>query len=787
MRRILLFCLLPFFLFSMRPGGKFKTLIVGKVLDSETGTPLEYATVIAYRLPDSTKAGGIATDSLGRFALRNLPFGEYYIEVDFLGYKKKVIKPVKLTPSKSFVRLGKIYLKPAYIEAKPVEVKARAPQITFKIDRKVVQVGKELSSEAITAVDVLKNVPSIEVDIEGNVKLRGSSSFTLLIDGRPTLADPSEVLQQMPAAMIDKIEIITNPSAKYDPEGEAGIINVVLKKGKKRRSGYTISVSAGRYDNYGANLLYTKRTDKLDIFLSLNASKRNFPGEITVFKEYFSDSDTVVISSTGNSEFSRNPISFRGGLNFKVSRSGMLSIGGNYFKWGMSRINENDYADTKTVETFDLQHPIWGVFAGYTHRFSPMHKLSADMSYGRGSRDIETHYLEKLFDGTPVYGRKVSGGGPSYRVDFKINYERPFSEKWKFEIGSQSKFRYREDLSEYYRYDTTVSTFVRDTTYDINYSQKREIHSVYSLLSGSVRAIGFQAGLRGEIEKREIKDLRTGETFSMETSDLFPSLHISMGDITQVMFSYTRRIRRPRGWMIAPFRVWVDPHTIRKGNPDLKPVYIDSYEASFKYPVLRGFISASIYHKTIHDDIERITIPLSQDVFIETFGNAGTGYRTGVEAFINMDLFSNFSVNWSFDMYRYYIKGTLADRTYENRSVSWSVRMINELDLRGDVRLQVVFRYRSPVATLQGERAGFHTVDLGLRKKIGRNLSLSLRLQNIDGGFKWEYFSEGPDYYARKSFSRDPLMVSLSVQYSYNMYKKQRERFEEPNNFEEAF
>ncbi len=773
---------IPLLLFSTERA-RFRTIIAGKVVDSETGTPLEYATVIAYRVSDSTKAGGIATDSLGRFILKGLPFGEYFIEVDFIGYKKKVIRSVKLTKNKRFVRLGKIYLNPAYIEAKPVEVRAKAPVVTFRIDRKVVNVSEELSSESATAVDVLKNVPSIEVDIEGNVKLRGSSNFTLLIDGRPTLADPSEVLQQFPAAIIDKIEIITNPSAKYDPEGESGIINIVLKKGRKRVSGYTVSISMGTSDNYGGSVLYTRRSGKLDFYLSLNGAKRNYPGEIFVYKRHVGDSDTVEINSYGSSRFSRDPAGFRAGINFKISESGVLSSGVNFFKWGMERFNENNYTNHKTDESFDIDHPLWSVFVGYKQSFSSRTNFSIDISSGRGKRQIETYYLEKNMEGSPLFGRKVSGSGSSRRLDLVINLKK-MSDNWNIEVGTQSKFRYRDELSRYYLFDTTTGDFVEDN--ELNYTQKRQIHSVYALLSGKISGYGYQLGLRGEIERRNIEDPGAGKSFVSSSYNLFPSIHISTGEIRQFMISYTRRIRRPRGWMIAPFRVWVDPHTIRKGNPDLKSVLIDSYEATFRYPLSGGFFSVSGYHKTIHDDIERITIPLSENVFIETFDNAGTGYRTGAEAFLNVDL-RWISLNWSFDIYRFFVKGNLNGKGYENKSVSWSTRVTGNIKAGKDLKFQITYRYRSPVATLQGERAGFHTMDVGLRKLFGRNLSVTLRIQNIDGGFKWEYYSEGPGYYSRKRFTRDSRVISLSIRYNHNMFKKQRERYEEPENFEEAF
>ena len=773
----LIFLMVPLLL-SAQARKRPRTAIVGVVLDAETNTPLEYATVIAYRVKDSVKVGGTATNERGRFVLKNLKFGKYYLNVDFIGYRRKSIKVV-LSREKPFVRLGKIYLKPAVIASKPVEVKAKAPALTFKIDKKVINVSRELTSTSGTAVDALKNAPSVEVDIEGNVKLRGSSNFTLLIDGRPTLADPSEVLQQLPAAMIDKIEIITNPSAKYDPEGEAGIINIILKKNRKRNTGFTLSGNAGSFNNYGLNVLLTQRKRRFDLYASFGFGHRNYPGDYTTERAIYLPADTLWIRSNGTTQFTMKPLYFRGGINLKISPSDVLTLGGSFSKWQMERgINAIFEAGTRTREDFQRKHPHYGAFFSFEHNFgSRVHRLNFDLSFSRGHSSGSSYYTEWDSSGTVLDGREVPSTGNGWRLDSRINYKRPI---WsgKFEAGYQGHYRKNNTNTESYVYNPDSGRFEYLSAQSYRDDESR--HALYALFSSTHGRMGYKLGLRGEYAYRTVTDALTGEKDSFKEFNYFPSLHVSLdlGAARELMASYSRRIRRPRGWMMGHFKTWIDPHTIMMGNPSLKSEYIDSYELGVKFPIPEGLISADVYHKTIHNNIERVSQPDSQNIFIETFKNTGNAYRTGIELLLNWSPIAFLDLNWSLDMFRYQATGL---ERGNNESFSWSARLTSDIKLGPGTGIEVLYRYRSPVSTSQGKREGFYIVNLGLREKITRNISLTLQVRNLTGSFRWESESEGENFYSKRAYTRTSRMISLNVQYNFNTYRHRKQQQGEEN------
>ncbi len=337
-------------------------LIKGIILDRETDYPLEYASVSLFRTEDSTLVTGILTDKNGEFILKNLRPEVYFLKIDFIGYRMKEIYHIVLKPSDNIIDVGRIYLEPVSFILETQEVKAEPAPITYRVDRKVIEVSKQATALSGTAVDVLKNVPSVSVDIEGNVKLRGSEDFNVYIDGRPTVLEPSDALKQIPASAIDKIEIITNPSAKYDPEGVAGIINIILKKSKLQGINGILNLNAGVDEKYGGNILLTWKKRKINTFFGLNYDKRTFPGNMNSDR-ILSD---VKIKSDGTFKRGFNPAGIRAGIDFKLNEKNTLGISGSYGFWkmeGQGDLNYTEFSDStgeinyKTHDTFKRSGP----------------------------------------------------------------------------------------------------------------------------------------------------------------------------------------------------------------------------------------------------------------------------------------------------------------------------------------------------------------------------------------------------------------------------------------------
>lgn len=782
---------------------RVRNIVTGYVYDKERNAPLEYASIIAYRMSDSVKVKGISTDSKGYFELVGLRPGRYYLEVDFIGYKKKTISPLIIRPESPVVELGKIYLEPVPFTTEPIEVTAEAPEISYKIDKKVVYVGRQTTSISGTAIDILTNVPSVEVDIEGNVKLRGSENFTLLIDGRPTLVEPDEVLQQIPASLIDRIEVITNPSAKYDPEGESGIINIILKKTQRGNTGGTVNFDLGVEKNYGGSVTLSRRGEQYNAYLSFGYNHRNFPGNLETRRDVSGINGNYTTTSAGSIERTMKPLYLRGGVNIIFSQQDILSLGGSYGKWEMQWGNELDYVviDTleehyRTTENFTRKSPNVGVFINFEHKYNTTgHTLSSEIYYSRRNGEGESVSLKYNDEGSVVEGQRVLESGPSYYVRGKIDYKLPLGENNRLEAGYQTQLSKEEDLVDYYSYDTEGMDYVLNEQFHREDEYKKEIHSIYGLYTGRYRGFGFQLGLRGEYSFRNIKEINSRESFTINALDIFPTLHFSydLKRQRELMLSYTRRIRRPRGWMLEPFETWMDAYTIRKGNPNLKPEYIDSYELTFKTPLGTALLSLEGYYKVIHNKIERIQLLYSpnQNIFLHTFENAGMVKRAGAEIMYTWTPLPFVNLNWSLDFYRYSFESTLEGENSLNGEFTWSARLGNELRLGKYTRMQLNFRYRGPEVSLQGKREGFYTVDFGVKHNILKNLSITLQFRDVFRTFRREFTSEGENFTYYQKVERSTPIIMLNLQYNFNNYKPERRESkileEESSEFEEFY
>ncbi len=779
------------------PGGKGRPgigIITGFVYDAREGIPLEYASVILYRLKDSTKVTGYATDKSGFFILKNVPRGKYYLEVDFIGYRKRVISPVSISREKRKVDLGRIELEPSYVMMEPVEVTGEAPPITYKIDKKVVEVSKQPTAVSGTAIDVLENVPSVTVDVEGNVKLRGSENLTLLIDGRPVLLDPSQALQQIPANSIDRIEIITNPSARYDPEGISGIINVILKKGAKRTSGGALTLKGGSFGNYGLDVLYSLNLGRTNLYLSFNL------GQYTHLATLTSDrtAGALAVSSEGDFRRKRSPWSFRTGMDLKLGRRDNLSLGGTYRVWrmgGETALWYEEKADTSeeaeryfSVDTFELRIPAYSGFLNYQHLFGgDEHKFTGDLYYSRSDKTIESRNLRFTEEGVTKSGQISDKEGPSYLVSAKLNYSRPFGSGHKLELGYQGKWRGSREIADVSEYDSLLGQFMVQPDFHHDSRYFRSIQALYGLLSLESGAFGAQLGLRGEHTYRKIEVVDRNDSFEINRWDLFPSLHTSyrFSGLGQLYASYSRRIWRPRSWWLEPGVTWTDAYNVREGNPSLKPEYIDSYELGFQVPKGRGFVSAEAFYRVTHDNIERVTRMYEEGVLLHTFVNSGTARSLGAELSLNLTPFRFYNIYWTADLYRYRLEGVEGESPKE--SFNWSLRLSNEFRF-GGARFQANLRYYSPTVTSQGDRGDFLTLDLALKKSFfDRKLNFVLQARDVLGTGDREFTSEGTDFTSHVLFDRKSPFLMAQISYNFNnfrKYKKEIPQEEEGEDYE---
>ena len=791
---------------SAAPKGKIK----GTIADKGSKKPLEYATVALYNADDNTLIDGTVTDYLGHFKIDQPEKGEYYLVVTYIGLENNQSEPFKVGEDHNNINLGNIYLKSMANELGEVEVVAKKASVEFKIDKKVINVDKQITAEAGTAVDILENVPSVQVDIEGNVSLRGSTGFTVLIDGKPTILDPSDALRQIPSSSIENIEIITNPSVKYEPDGATGIINIVTKRNYLDGFSGIVNLNAGMYGQYGGDLQLSYRLSKFNFIFGANLNSRSRPGNVINERQTF-DNDTIFfVNSSGETErqFTRNSI--RAGVEYNPTKNDFISLSGRFGSWDMTNNSNLRYDDWTLPETdmfsylsFDETVRGGGYYSidgVYLHNFNSkkeepkgegkkkgmkggpkfkqnvQHILKMEVNYrNRNSDEFSTNELRDLSD-LLIGGKKNVEKGPSESLRFNIDYTLPVGKKDKFEAGLQSRNGRSQDITELWLYNTETGEIDFVPEFSNNTDYNRNIFAAYSLYAGYIGEFGYQAGLRAEYTDRLIQT--TGEDdFVLNSWDFFPTIHMSynLPKDQQIMASYSRRINRPRGHYLEPFITWVDAYNVRQGNPNLLPEYIDSYDLGYIFKFGDNFLSLEGYYRVTHNKIERVSSVYMDNIILHTTENVGQDFSLGLEAMLSYGITKWWDLDLSGNFFQYKVEGVLYEQAFKRTSTNWNSRINNTFRLWKNGQLQLSYRYNSESVTAQGTSSGYYTVDGAFKVSfLDRKLSANFQARDIFGTALREHTSEGQGFQTHYKYTPYAPVLMVTVSYRFNNFKMNR-------------
>jgi len=641
-----------------------------------------------------------------------------------------------------------------------------------------------------TAVDVLENVPSVRVDVEGNVSLRGSQNFTVLIDGKPSPIEGSDALQQIPAATIDRIEIITNPSAKYDPEGISGIVNVILKKQRQAGISGVASIDGGRPERYGGSLLLNYRRDGLSLFAGADLSSHRSPGERRT-ETWTRRSDTTMwTTSEGDGSRGHSSYGLRLGGDYQFTESDRTSLSVRFGRQGSGMDQQATYrrwpvpgADTSQELSRDTSRrggSHLSVNLEHQHRFDRAgHQLLGSASCMRRAGSDRSVNLLALPDGVIKSGRQQEETGPRQPVHLKLDYTLPLGGEDRLEAGVNGAIHRARSESRVWEYDTAAGSYKYRPEYSQTVDYADNIAAVYAQYAGRRSSFGFQPGLRIEHSDRLVSS-DSGE-YPFRRWGCFPTLHVSY-DLPvhqQVMASYTRRIERPRGWELWPFLSRQDAYNVRRGNPELKPEIIDAFEAGYQLPLGANRVSLEAYYRTTHDKVERVRSTFEPGVILHTAANVGDDHSLGTELLLDLQLLRAWRVSLSSDFYRYRISGRLGEQEFSNSSFNWGGRLSTDLTLPSQTRFQLGARYESPRASAQGREAGRLMTDAAIRQHcFNRQLSLTLQARDLLGTAGFESAAEGRDFYSYFRFRRQSPMFSLNVTWNFNNYRPEKRRQE---------
>lgn len=795
---LLILSILSFISIAQKPGmGKPKLTgeIFGTITDSITSEALGYATVIAFKQPKNEMIKGIVTGDNGNFSLPDLPLGNYNLKISFIGYNSKLIENIDLTADVSTFNTKKITISPLILDV--IEVVGDKPIISYEIDKKVINVEDQINTDGQSAIEILENFPSISVSADGTVSLRGSSSFTLLIDGIPTAMEASDALATIPASTIKEIEIITNPSAKFDAEGTSGVINIITKKSKLEGMSSLINLSAGRFENYSGDVAFNLKKKKFIFDLSANINQRHNPRHSITERTTIYDSVTNLLKSEGQGSWKMAGYGAGAGIMWNPNNSHVISLKGNFRSTLMSPYNDRFYQNfdndtlleefyTNQRNSIDFLNSTASLYYQYNIKRNKAHNISfkaiSNMTYVTQS-DTTLSFLES---GDITAANLYTEVGPSNSYRFNIDYKLPLKKDKKIEIGAQTQFGKSGDIGKNYTYNLSSQVYDFNALFSSDVEYVRDVHAAYSMFSGKYKKLGYQLGLRTEYTHREITSSASVDFSKINRLDWFPSAHFSYSfkNNNQILLSYSRRIERPRSYFFEPFITWESPYSVRTGNPNLLPEYIGAFELSFIKPIKKkGFFSIETYYRSNINSIRRLTFVYEPGIIISQPYNIGTSNSLGTELAFNYKIKDWWKINTGLNGYVFNLDGNLNNVDYSVSSVNYSGRITNTFSKNGWM-LQLVSRYRSGTVTAQGEKKDSFTQDVSIKKSFNnKRFALTLQGRNVLGTARNDSFSITENV-TITDISR-PLspQVSLTLSIKLNNYKKVYDRGETMDDF----
>ena len=765
--------------------------IRGVIVDKATGQAMEYANIAIYNKADSMLVTGGITKENGEFEIRGMPLGEYYLEAHFIGFEKSKVTNIVIDKESPLFNSGSIKLSPSAIEIGSVDVVADKAAVEYKLDKKVINVSQVISATGGSAANVLENTPSVQVDIEGNVTLRGSGSFTVLIDGRPSVLSGSDALRQIPASALENIEIITNPSAKYEPDGSAGIINLIMKKNSMNGLSGIINGTIGTGDKYRGDFLLNYRTEKFNYFLGADWRDETNYGSMASRRETYLGDTTKYLTIGGDRDFIRGGQNFKGGFDFYLSDKTTFTLSGELGKSKNNRSGEeliHEFNIPQTSDIYSVNNEISksesDFFSGtlnFQHKFKKDgHKIEANAFYsGRNGfdGDEENEVLtDENYNPSGNYLAQVKTNEEEDENEFRLkaDYTLPINDKSKLEAGVQSRMERQEESTSFKEYDPVTGTWITSDFFSSAIDFKNDIHAVYATYSNKLGGLEYMAGLRGELTDREIKSSADDSVAALKLYDLFPTLHLSydIGEKNEIMASYSRRINRPGGWDLNPVPTYFNRYTIREGNPELEPEYTDSYDLGYMLKFGRSYLSLEAFSRITNNKIDRLESLGDDGILYLKSENVGKDYSTGLELMGNVEFTKWLTVNASVSGFHYRIKGEADGEAFDRESTNWSGRMNTTVKFSDNSRMQIQGFYRGPSVSAQGEsKASFFTM-LALKQDfLKKKLTATLTMQDPFGTAKFERESVTESFKSWFEMKREPRVLMLTLSYKINNFK----------------
>ncbi len=797
---------------GQRPGGgqgiptDFLGSASGKVIDQTTKEPIEYANIVFYRMRDSSMVTGGITNEKGEFHIERLPAGRYFGDIKFIGYNTLHLEAFAVHPRQPEALLGEIMLIPASENLEAVTVTGQRQMLTHNLDKKVYNVERDINAEGGTALEIMQNIPSVEVDMDGNVSLRGSQNVTILVDGRPSTYSS---IEEIPASIIESVEVITNPSARYDPDGLSGIINIVLKKRKQPGYHGMVMLTAGTGDKYNGSLNFNYRENKINIFTNINFRQFKMLGEtITDRLTSIGGTESFLLQ---NQDFERKGqfLNLSGGFDFFINKTNTLTFTG-----GFNSRNFNTYDTTLTENFFPIGTPLDSYsrknngnngFSSYNltlnYKFlgkKPGQELTSDIFYNSNKGEFGND-MSQLWDillhpnAQPLFEKSYSDLLGS-TITFQTDLVQPIGNGGRLETGLKGMVRNQDSDYSFERLD---GIWLPDTIRSNRFVYDEQQYSAYAIYSNTFGKgkFSYQGGLR--VEKAytsALQKVNNDKPIDREFLNFFPSAHVKwdINEKNSSQIAYSRRVSRPNTRLLNPFIDYSDPLNLSTGNPMLNPEFTNSIELSYFNNRPKTRLSATVFARQTSDIISRyVEVYVDETgkrVAMSTFHNIDKSESVGVEGVVTQTVTSWWRINANASYFTMKLYSPSLDER-ASQGNSWTARATSTWNVGKNVEIQLNGNYRSPSVSVggamrfwqtgggQGRTEEMYWFDLGARMNVlNRKGTITLRVSDFLNSMTFRSETWGPNFTSNIERTRESRVVWLGFSYRINEYRIRRER-----------
>ena len=769
---------------------KFK--ITGKLIENETAIPIPYVTVTINNKEDDSIVTGTITDESGNFTLEKITQGAYYMKFSFLGYKEYIIENIEFNEKSGIIDLGILKLQPDTNTLNEVEITAKIPPISKSIDKQVINVEKNISAIGGTAAEALTLSPSAQMDAEGNIKLRGSSNFTVLINGRPTTLDPSQVLKQIPANQISKIEVITNPSVKYSSEGGAGIINIILKKGIESGFNGMVNASIGTKSKYTSDANFNLNKEKTSYSISFDWRDFTRTAFNNYFRDLYNDDNTHYASMYQDRSITNSDLGFRFGLNHDFNEKNNINYS---FHTGYAKTYGNILSKNSgyTIPASDEEHMSNTFYfnqkptyftnnIGYT---KTLDDKGSNLSINAYYSYIDYNFLNsqvfsqtdedfEIIDNEPYMLDVLNKNNSNdFRID--VDYTVAVSEKSTIETGLSFHLYDRFLDITYAQFNYDVNDWVNNELYTNKYTFDEDIYAAYANLNTSFYGISATMGLRVEYMDRILKRQAEQERYDFDKLYFFPAFSFSktLDENQSLSLAMTNRINRPDEYMMNPFPEFEDDYFYAEGNPYLIPEIVRNLELGYSFSKEKKTLSANLYYRITQDKIAQM-LTIGEDDKIHTkMHNDNNDMALGAELMGNFEISKWWSLNANANLYQYKITSTIEEIENTNNMFSWSTQLVNSFNLGKTTSLQLISSYNSKTARSQGELSDYYFVDIAVKQQfMNGNLTVALQLKDVLQSLNYELYTATRNMNLVGDFNNESPIFFVNVGYTLSNYKK---------------